>query len=113
MSFSPRTFLTNFSVLHSAKRYANQDVLTKSSLLDLLGYECEGRKKLYDYLHENVCQGWRRRDPNINAKPAEEVLEGRKHNDERVITSTNVFYRLRELYVTEIWRFRLKGTYGK
>ena len=100
MSFSPQTFLTNFSVLHSAKRHTNQDVLTNSSLLDLLGYQCEGRKKLYDYLHENVCQGWRRRDPNINTKSAEEILEGRKHNDECVIASTNVFDRLQELYVT-------------
>jgi hypothetical protein len=58
----------------------NQDKLTKSSLLDLLGRKSERREKFYYYLHQNVCQGWRRRDPGIDTKPAEEVLEGLQRN---------------------------------
>jgi hypothetical protein len=104
MSFSPRTFFINFSAPHSVKCHANQDVLTKSTLLDLLGYECKGGEEFYNYLHENVCQGWRRRDPNINTKSAKEVLERRKHNDKSVVTSANVFDRLRNLDVKEICR---------
>ena len=101
-------------MLHSVKRHANQDKLTKSSLLDLLSYECEGREKLYDYLHENVCQGRRRWDPNINTKSAEEALERRKHNDKRVVASANVFDCLRDLGVTEICSLGSeKGTYSK
>jgi hypothetical protein len=83
-------------------------------LLDLLGYECEGTEKLDDYLHENVCQGGRRRDPNINTKSAEEVLERREHNDKCVVASANVFDRLRDLDVTEIFILvSEKGTYSK
>ena len=101
-------------MFHSVKHHANQGKLTKSPLLDLLGYECEGRKKLDDYLHKNICQGWRRRDPDINTKSAEEILEGRKHNDKSVVASANVFNRLRNVGVTEICRLGLeKGTYGK
>ena len=101
-------------MLHSVKRHANQDELTKFSLLDLLGYECQGRKKLNNYLHESVCQGWRRRDPNINFKSAEEVPERPKHNDKCVVASANVFNRLENVDVTEICRLGSeKGTYSK
>ena len=91
-------------MLHLVKCHSNQDKLTKSSLLDLIGYKCEGRKKFYYYFHENFCQGWRRRDPDINTKSAEEVLEGRKHKNERVVASTNIFDCLRDfrLDVTKI-----------
>ena len=95
-------------MLHSVKRHPNQDELTESSLLDLLGYECEGTEKLDDYIHENVCQGWRRRDPNINIKSAEEVLERPKHNDKCVVAGTDVFDRLRNIDVTEIFRLGRK-----
>ena len=101
-------------MLHSVKRHPDQDELTKSTLLDLFGYECERTEKLDDYLHENVCQGGRRRDPNIYTKSAEEVLERPKHNDKSVVAGTGVFDRLRDLYVTEIFRLRYeKRTYGK
>jgi hypothetical protein len=42
--------------------------------------------------------------PNINTKSAKEVLERRKHNDKSVVTSANVFDRLRNLDVKEICR---------
>ena len=101
-------------MLHSVERHPNQDELTKSTLLDLLGYECERTEKLDDYLHENVCQGWRRRDPNINTKSAEEVLERPKHIDKSVVASTDVFNRLQDLYITVIFRLGSEmGTYRK
>jgi hypothetical protein len=74
-------------------------------LLDLLGRKSEGGEEFYDYLHQDICQNWRRRDPDINAKSAEEVLEGRKQIEECVITGTDVFDRLRDLDVTEICRW--------
>jgi hypothetical protein len=83
-------------------------------LLDLLGYEREGREKLYNYLHENVCQGGCGRDPNINTKSVEKALERSKHNDQGVVASADVFDRLRDLDVTEICRSGSeKGTYCK
>jgi hypothetical protein len=82
-------------------------------LLDLLSRKSEGREKFYYYLHQNVCQGWRRRDPGINIKPAEEVLEGRKQIDKRVIASANVFYHLQDSDVTEYADGIEKRTHGK
>ena len=83
-------------------------------MLDLLGYECERTEKLDDYLHENVCQGRRRRNPDIYIKSAEEVLERPKHNDKCVVAGTDVFDRLWDIDVTEIFRFGSeKGTYRK
>ena len=94
MSFSPRSFFMKFSVLYLVKCRTNQDKLTKSTLLNLLGCKSKSRKKFYYDFHQNVCQGRRRRDPGIDTKPAEETLEGRKQIDERVITSTDIFDRL-------------------
>ena len=105
MSFSPPSFFINFSVLHSVERLASQKELTKSTLLDLLGRKSERREQFYNDLYQNVCQCRRRRDPGVNSKSAEEVLERRKQIDERVITGTDVFDRLRDLNVTVIFRW--------
>jgi hypothetical protein len=70
----------------------------------LLGSKSEGRDQFYDYLHQNVCQGWRRRDSRINAESAEEVFEGREKVDQCVVTSTHFVDRLGELDVREICR---------
>ena len=94
MSSSPRSFFKNFSVFHSVDCHANQNKRTQSSLLDLLGRESERVNQFYYYLHQNVCQGWRRRDPGIDTKPAEKVLEGRKQINECVVAITSVFDRL-------------------
>ena len=103
MSFSPRSFFINFSVLSSVKYLiSSQDKLTESSLLDLLGCKSESREQFYDDLHQNVCQGWRRRDSGINTKSGEEIVEGRKEIQECIIASTDVFDRLLDLNVTEI-----------
>ena len=72
---------------------------------DLLGRKSERGEEFYDYLHQDICQNWRRRDPGINAQSAEEVLEGREQIEECVITGTDVFDRLRDLDVTEICRW--------
>ena len=95
-------------MLHSVKCHPKQNELTESSLLDRLGYECERTEKLDDYLHEDICQGGRRRDPDINTKSAEEVLERPKHNDKCVVASADVFDRLWDLDVTEIFRLGRK-----
>jgi hypothetical protein len=71
-------------------------------LLDLLGSKSERRDQFYDYLHQNVCQGWRRRDIGINAKSAEEVLEGREKVNQCIVASTHFVNRLEELDVREI-----------
>lgn len=106
MSFSPWSFFINFSLSNRVRylSHPSQDELTNSTLLYLLGRKGEGREQFYYNLHQNVCQGWRRRDPGINAKSAEEILEGRKQIYERVIARTDVFDRLRDLDVTEICR---------
>ena len=43
-------------------------------------------------------------DPGINTEPAEEVLEGCKQINERVVAGADVFDRLRGLAVTLICR---------
>ena len=73
-------------------------------MLDLLGRKSEGGEEFYDYLHQDICQNWRRRDPGIYAKSAEEVLERRKQVEECLVARTDVFDRLRDLDVTEIRR---------
>jgi hypothetical protein len=75
MSFSPLSFPINFSEFHLVNRRNNQDKLTKSPLLNLLGRKSESRDEFYDYFHENICHGRCRRDLGINAKSTEEVLE--------------------------------------
>jgi hypothetical protein len=67
------------------------------------------RVKLYigdfhHYLHQNICQGCRRRDPGIDTEPAKTVLEGHKQIDKCVIAGAHVFDRLWEwdLNVTNI-----------
>jgi hypothetical protein len=94
MSFSPRSFFINFSVLHLERCPSNRDKLTKSPLPDLFNCKSEGRKKFYYGFHQNDCQGRRRKDPGIDTESAEKVLEGRKQIDEGVITSADVFDRL-------------------
>ena len=74
--------------------YTNQDRLTKSSLFNLLGRKSEDREEFYHCLHQNLCQGWRRRNPSINAKSVEKVLEGRKEIYECIVASADVFDRL-------------------
>jgi hypothetical protein len=71
-------------------------------LLNLLGRKGKGREEFHHCLHENLCQGRRWRDPSINTKSIEEVLEGRKEVYEGIITSIDVFDRLENLYVTEM-----------
>jgi hypothetical protein len=74
-------------------------------LLDLLSHKSEGGKQFYNYLHQDICQGWRGRDPGINAKSADEVLEAQKHIYECVIARADVFDRLQNVDVTEIRRW--------
>jgi hypothetical protein len=82
----------------------SQGKLTKSALLDLLGSKSEGRDQFYDYLYQNVCQGWRRRDSGVDTKSVEEVLEGCEKIDQCVVASTHFFNSLYELDVREICR---------
>ena len=73
---------------------ANKEKLTKSPLLDLLGSKGEGGDQFYNYLHQDVCQGWRRGDSGINTESAEDVLERREKVDQCVVASTHFFDRL-------------------
>ena len=102
MSFSPRSFPINFSKFHLVSRRNNRKKLTKSPLLDLLGSKSERRDQFYNYLHQKVRQGWRRRDPSINTESAEEVLEGREKVNKCVVASTHFVDRLGKLDVKEI-----------
>jgi hypothetical protein len=102
MSFSPRSFPINLSEFHLVNRRNNQYKLTKSPFLDLLGSKSERRDQFYNYPHQNVRQGWRRRDPGINTKSAEEVLEGREKVNQCVVASTHFIDRLGKLDVKEI-----------
>jgi hypothetical protein len=96
----------NFSEFHSVNHHYNynQDELTKSPLLGLLGSKSEDRDQFYNYLHQNVCQGWGRRDSVINTESTEEVLEGGEKVDQCIVASTHFFDSLGELYVREICR---------
>jgi hypothetical protein len=94
----------NFSEFHLVNCRNNRDKLTKSPLLDLLGSKSERRDQFYNYLHQNVCQGWRRRDAGINTESAEEVLEGREKVNQCVVASTHFVDRLGELHVREMCR---------
>ena len=101
MSFSPRSFPKNFSELHLVNRRNDQDILTESPLLDLLGSESERRDQFYVYLHQKVCQSRRRRNPDINIESAEEVLERREKINQCIIASMHLVDRLRKSGVKE------------
>jgi hypothetical protein len=103
MSFSPRSFFTNFSVFHSIKCHTSQDELTKSTLLNLFGRKSEGGEQFHYYLHQNGFQGLRKRDLGINTESTEELFERREQIYERVVTRTDVFDRL------GIWMSRRYG----
>jgi hypothetical protein len=68
----------------------------------LLGNKSERRDQFYNYLHQNVCHGWRRRDLGINTESAEEVLEGGEKVNQCIVASTHFVDRLGELDVREI-----------
>ena len=86
MSFSPRSFFTNFSVFHSDECHTSQGELTKSTLLNLFGRKSEGGEQFHYYLHQNVFQGLGERDLGVNTESAEELFEGREQIHERVVT---------------------------
>jgi hypothetical protein len=68
----------------------------------LLGSNSERRDQFYYYLHQSVCQGWRRRNSGINTESGEEVLEGREKVNQCVVASTHFFDRLGKSDVKEI-----------
>ena len=86
MSFSPRSFFTNFSVFRSVKGHTSQDELTKSTLLNLFGGKSKSGEQFHYYLYQNSFQALRKRDLGINTEPAEELFEGREQIHERVVT---------------------------
>lgn len=104
MTFPPRSFFANFSVPHSVKCHTSENELTKSTLLDLFGRKSEGGEQFHYYLHQNVFQGFRKRDLSINTESTEEVFEGCKQIYKCVVTGTNVFDRPQDSDVTEICR---------
>ena len=71
---SPK-LLHKFLCVEFSQVRTNEDGLTKSTLFDLLGRKSQGGEQFYDYLHQNICQGWCKRDPGINTKSAEEIFE--------------------------------------
>jgi len=73
-------------------------------LLDLLGSKSEGIDEFNNYLHQNICQGWRKRDLGIDTKSAEEVLEGHEKINQCIIAGTHFLDSLREFDVREIHR---------
>ncbi len=83
--------------------HTGQGKLTKSSLLNLLCRKSESREQFHYYLHQNFLQGLRKSDLSIDTEPAEELLEGREQIYECVVTSANVFNRLRDSVITEIY----------
>jgi hypothetical protein len=78
-------------------------------LLDLLGSKSERRDQFHNYLYQNVCQGWCRRDPGIDTESAEEVLEGGEKVNQCVVASTHFFDRLEKSDVKEICGSDRKG----
>ena len=69
-------------------------------MLDLLGSKSERGDQFYDYLYEDVCQGWCRRDLGINSKSAQEVVEGLEKVNQGIIASMGFVDRLvKKLYV--------------
>jgi hypothetical protein len=105
MSFSPRSFFTDFSVFHSVECHTSQDELTKSTLHNLFSRKSEGGEQFHYDLHQNVFQGLRKRDLGINTESAEVLVEGREQIYERIVTRTNVFDRLRDSDVTKMCRW--------
>ena len=110
MSFSPRSFFTNFAGLHSVKCHTSYEELPKSPLFYLLGRKSEGREQFHYYLYQDIFQGLRKRYFGINTESVEEHLEGREKIYERITTRTNVFGRLRVSDVREKckWDQRMK-----
>ena len=102
MSFSPRSFPINFSKFHLVSRRNNRNKLTKSPLFDLLRSKSKRGDQFYNYLHQKVRQGWRRRDPSINTESAEEILEGGEKVNKCVVASTHFIDRLGRLGVKKI-----------
>jgi hypothetical protein len=104
MSFSPRSFFTNFSVFRSVKYHTSQNGLTKTTLLHLFGRKSEGREQFHYYFHQDGFQGLRKRDLGINTESAEELFEGREQIYERIVTRTDIFDRLQDSDVTKMCR---------
>lgn len=115
ISFSPRSFITNFSVFHSVECHTSQDELTKSTLLNLFSRKGEGGEQFYYYLHQNGFQGLRKRDLGINTESAEELVEGREQIYEGVVARTSVFGRLQGRRMPRDMQmgWRMIKTYGE
>jgi hypothetical protein len=108
MSFSPRSLPINFSVFHSVNCRNSQEKLTEPPLLDLLGSKSERIDEFNNNLHQNICQGRRKRDLAIDTKSAKEVLEGHEKVNQCIVAGTHVLDSLRELDVRETHRWDLR-----
>jgi hypothetical protein len=74
--FSPKSFFTNFSAsaLRSARQYVSKDELTLSSMLDLVGRECEGGEQLHHYLHDYPSHSGCRRDLGVDIETIQKAF---------------------------------------
>ena len=88
-------------MFHSVNYHNNQKRLTESPLLDFPGSKSEGINEFNNYLHQNICQGRRRRDLGIDTKSAEDVLEGHEKVNQCIVASTYFLDSLRELDVRD------------
>ncbi len=104
MSFSHRSLPINFSVFHSVICRNNQEKLTESPLLDLLGSNSEGIDEFNNYLHQNICQGRRQRDIGIDTKSVKEVLEGHEKVNQCIVAGTHFLDSLKESDVRKTHR---------
>ncbi len=57
-----------------------------------------------NYLHQNICQGRRKRDLGIDIKSAKEVFEGHEKVNQCIVAGTHFLDSLRELDVREAHR---------
>ena len=68
--------------------------LTQSPLLDLPRCHSKSGENLHQYFYDDVGNGWRKRDPCVDIKPAQESLDRLEQVYESIIARIDIFYRL-------------------
>ena len=107
-SFSPNSFFTSFTILHSDQWHIDGDTLTRSLLLDLFRHQGERGNHFHHDFHDHLGHSCRQRNSGINIEAIDEVFYRFEQLDESIIAGADVLDRLTHLHVTRTYTWEIK-----
>src|SRR6266853_950259 len=74
-SFSPNSFFTSFTAMHSDESHTGKGALTRSVLIYLFRHQGEGRKQVHHNFYDDVGHRFCRRDSGIDIEAVHKVFD--------------------------------------